>query len=96
MLENAIQACQKQTTGKKFITLKAAVINKTLLAISVCNSFTEPVQTKNGAFLSSKLNFSAEGLGTLSIRNTAERYGGIANFSYAHNVFEASVLLNNK
>lgn len=92
VFENALEACQRQKEGKRFIKAKGAMLSSSLLALTVRNSFDHQIARSGEDFISSKR--SEKGIGTESIRHIAERYDGIAKFTYAENVFETSVLLN--
>ncbi|MGL5207242.1 MAG: ATP-binding protein [Acidaminococcaceae bacterium] len=92
MFENALEACERQTSGQRFIKGKGALIKDNLLAITIKNSFDHEIRKTGDAFISSKRD--AKGIGTESIRIIAERYNGIAKFSNNGGVFETSVLLN--
>lgn len=93
ILENALEACERQAHGEKFIFAKAAIIGNDMLALTVKNSFDHEINQQEGNFISSKR--AAKGIGTSSIQSVAERYDGIVKFSYADGVFETSVLLPN-
>ena len=92
LVENALEACQLQTDGARFIKVTAKITTGTMLAIKVKNSYNGVIRRRDGEFLSSKRR--GEGIGIASVRNLAERYHGVANFTYQDGIFEASVLLN--
>lgn len=92
IFENALEACERQASSERFIQAKGAIIGDNMLAVTVKNSFEHEIRKNGTAFLSSKRE--AEGIGTESIRSIAERYNGVAKFSYGNGVFETSVLLN--
>ena len=92
IFENAMEACERQTSGQRFIKAKGAMVGENMLAITVKNSFNHEIRKNGDAFISSKRD--AEGIGTDSIRTIAERYHGLAKFTYDNEVFETSVLLN--
>ena len=92
MFENALEACERQTDGQRFIRAKGALISGNMLAITIKNSFDHEIHKSGDAFISSKRD--AKGIGTESIRIIAERYNGIAKFNSNAGVFETSVLLS--
>lgn len=92
MFENALEACERQTSGRRFIQAKGAMVSGNMLAITVKNSFDHEIHKVGDAFISSKRD--AKGIGTESIRIIAERYNGLAKFKINDGVFEASVLLS--
>lgn len=92
LLENAIEACQRQTDGYKFIKVCAVIINEKTISLTVDNSTYEKPNHKDNIFLSSKEK--RIGTGTQSIKNIASQYNGIAEFKWDNNIFYASVLLN--
>ena len=82
--------------GRRFIRLKVQTEAGRVL-IRMENSFSGPVCEENERFLSTKPGRNkAEGVGIASIRAVAERYGGIAGFTYTPDAFTASVLLYRK
>lgn len=91
LLENALEACRRQKTGKRFISVNGGATNNKL-ALVVENSFSGKIIESDGEFISSKRD--EKGIGTASVRSIAKKYGGIAKFTYSDNVFNASVLLN--
>ncbi len=92
LLENALEACGSQQSGKKFIRTRAKIIGKKAISLTVDNS-CDRQPTENGeSYLSSKRD--GTGIGLISVRNIAKKYNGVADFSYKDGVFYASVLLN--
>jgi two-component system sensor histidine kinase AgrC len=96
LVENAIDACKEQTSGHRFVNVKANLINDSLIAITVRNSYGGEILRNGEAFLSTKRPSHIEGIGIASIRNIALRYHGVTNFNYDKNVFQASVLLSSE
>ena len=90
LLENAVEACDRMNSGKKFITLNTRV-QYDLLTIAMDNSFNGIVRIEDGRFRSSKRdNF---GIGLSSVRSMAQRAGGDAEFHAEGNVFMSSVFV---
>lgn len=94
LLENAVEACERQKNGEKFIKIKGYWVSEKVLAILLENSFSNEVKEKDGSFLSSKSG--SEGIGISSVKQIAVKYNGVAKFEYDNRkgVFKASVLLN--
>ena len=79
LLENAVEACLRIETGRRFIRL--GIIDMGDLVVRVENSTDENLKQSAGAFLSSK-GRDRQGYGLASIRATAKRYNGAATFSW--------------
>lgn len=92
LLSNAVESCLRQSDGRRFISLKLGIAGRSMVAITVVNSYAGEIREENGVFLSS--HHTGEGIGTMSVRHIADQYHGIARFQYQDGVFEASVLLN--
>ncbi len=92
LLENAIEACQEMTESAPFIRINAAIAGEQAIAITVDNSCRQAPTIEQDQFLSTK--HEGIGVGTLSIRNIAATYDGLADFRYENGVFYASVFLN--
>jgi len=90
LLENALDACRKVTKTAPFIRL-GGYVDGNHVVLTVDNSCENIPAQENGRFLSSK--HSGCGIGIFSVRSTAERTGGTAEFSCKDGVFYASVLL---
>ena len=74
-LENAIEACRKQTIAEsRFININVK-INKEYLVVKIENSFTGLVQQQNEVYLSSK-RVADSGIGLGSIKTLAAKYNG--------------------
>ena len=92
LLENALEACLLMPEGSPFIRIHARVAGEKAISITVDNSSRQAPSTKDGSLLSSK--HGSPGTGTVSIKNIAGQYHGIADFKYEGGVFFASVFLN--
>lgn len=92
LLENAVDSCCIDEEKERFIRVHARIAGESAISITVDNSCSHRFIEKNNQILSSK--HSGSGIGTLSIRNIAEQYKGIADFKYEDGVFYASVFLN--
>lgn len=91
LLENAVEACSRQTEGHRFIRIWFKQ-EKTAIIIAVDNSYGGIIKACNGGFISSKNGYT--GTGVSSIKKIAEKYHGVAKFEYDGGVFSASVMLN--
>ena len=92
LLSNAVEACLRQTEGERFIRMKLGMAGRSMVTLSVVNSYSGDIREENGIFLSS--HHAGEGIGTMSVRHIADQYHGITRFRYEDGVFETSVLLN--
>lgn len=91
--ENAVAAALDAGEGKRFIRLRVQAQEEQVL-IRMENGYGGVVYQEGERFLSSKPGRNkAEGVGIASIRAMAERYGGMADFTYTPDTFTALVLL---
>lgn len=90
LLENALEACNRQTISDKFITVSAALAGEYLI-ITVDNSYEGSIIKKNNGFLSSKRD--GEGIGITSIQAVANKYCGEVKFEFSDQIFHSSVML---
>ena len=90
LVENAVEACSRQTTGKRFIKLTSQV-QYDFLTITMDNSFDGDIQMEQGRFRSSKRDDF--GVGTTSIKSIAQNAHGDADFKHEDNVFFSSVYI---
>jgi hypothetical protein len=93
LLENAIEACQRQTGGHRFITLSVGQ-TASVLSIRVDNSTDGEVCERGGAFISSK-GEGRKGYGLESVKAVARRYSGDVDFTFdkQNKTFRSTVLL---
>lgn len=90
LIENALEACQRQTSSPCFIKVTSQVKGNSLL-ICIQNSFDGVLHKHKNRFISSKRN--ELGIGTYSVTSLVERYGGMISFEAEQNVFCASIIL---
>jgi len=90
LLENAVEACQRQQTGDKTIFI-AGRIQDGQLEFVVDNSFHGELKTRGGKYLSSKRNGFCFGISP--VLETVERYGGVINLYADEKGFHAEVSL---
>lgn len=92
LLSNAVESCQRQTSGVPSIIINIGQAGKSMIALSIQNTYSHAIRLRDGRFLSSKRDDL--GTGTSSVRYLVERYHGILKFNYENGIFEASLLLN--
>lgn len=90
LLENAVEACQRQRVGDKTIFI-AGRTQDGQLEFVIDNSFDGEIKRKGANYLSSKR--SGSGLGIPSVLETVERYGGVINLYDDEKGFHAEVSL---
>lgn len=91
-IENAIEACCRQTNTERFIEVKASLMQTSVLVITVRNSYEGEVhKNQAGVLLSSKR--SEEGIGVSSIQSIVKAYDGVCNINYDKQIFELSCML---
>lgn len=91
LLENAVEACKRDSADAKFIKLRVKQREQSMLLVMVDNSCVSTIAFENGTPLSSKR--SGVGIGVASIREIAARYDGIARFEQRDGIFYSSVRL---
>lgn len=91
LLENAVEACKRDSADTKFIKLRVKQRGQFMLLVMVDNSCVSTVTFENGTPLSSKRE--GAGIGVTSVREIAAQYGGVAMFEQKDGVFYASVRL---
>ncbi|MEG1240824.1 MAG: ATP-binding protein [Oscillospiraceae bacterium] len=92
LMENALEACLRQTEGERFIRVNTDCIGGKMLAIRVENSFAGELVWRGGICESAKRKGS--GLGLASVKSVAEQNGGSCCFTAKDSIFTAEVLLN--
>lgn len=95
LLENALEACRRQTKGDRFFSVKAATNGPQILVLLVENSYEGSIQEKNGVFYSSKEN-GRKGVGLASVKQLVSTYHGVCSISYEGNIFQVNILLGKK
>lgn len=94
MLENAIEACQRQNGEICFIKLRIKKHGSSELLVVMDNTCREPVSFKNEVPVSTKRE--GMGIGTSSMQEIAERYHGSVQFEWKEGMFYTSVLLQHE
>lgn len=90
LLDNALKACQSAGPGAWVRVVIQA--QRQRLIIVVDNTAPTPPREQGEAFLSSR--HEGAGIGTQSVRDIAQRYGGVAKFNWQNGVFYAAVMLD--
>ncbi|MEA4854408.1 MAG: GHKL domain-containing protein [Christensenella sp.] len=90
-LENAIEGCKRQTSGKKWIHIHLNA-DENKMAIAIDNSCGNVQYTKKGDFLSTKTE--RMGIGLSSIHSVAQKYDGSAWFESDGSIFQTSIVLH--
>lgn len=91
-LENAIEACNRQTRGRRFVHFKAETHNAHIVVITIKNSYEGEIRKTGTAFLSSKRK--EEGIGITSMQQIVEKYNGVCKYTYDGNIFTLSIMMN--
>lgn len=91
MLENAIEACQRQGDQTSFIKLRIKRHGSSELLIVMDNTCEEPVLFRDEMPVSTKRE--GMGIGTSSMQGIAERYHGTVQFEWKEGIFYTSVLM---
>ena len=90
ILENAVAASLEIPAEKRSLLLSGLVQNNRLYIVAT-NSFNGLVKERNGKYLSRR--HSGSGIGLKSIRASAEKYHGKAEFSHDGCEFHSDVML---
>ena len=90
ILENAVAACQEVPEDERTLLFKTRAPNNSFIIVAV-NAFGDAVRMKNGTYLSTRRR--GRGLGLSSIRSTAEKYGGSADFHHDGTAFYTDILI---
>ena len=90
LLENALEACDRMTEGRKFLHIESNVHLGTLTVV-MDNSFDGQVRQESGRYCSSKRDDL--GVGLSSIQVVAKAHQGDARFEPDGRVFRSSVYL---
>ena len=89
-LENAVEACCRQTGGSKFIKLNAR-LHGPVFAVKIENSFNGEYKAGNGEILSTKCEW--RGIGLSSVAATVNKYSGSAKYEADNFVFTSNIIL---
>lgn len=90
LLENALEACERQQTGERFIRLHIRwQFQKIYLMLE--NSYNGELDSRHGVFYS--LKHSGKGIGTASVRTMTQRLGGSVTFRAEACSFRVQLIL---
>lgn len=93
LTDNAIEAAslcdEKKTVDIKFFSSEGNFI-----VLDIENTYRIPVKRKDGGFLSTKEDKKAHGIGINSVRETAEKYGGILFLEEKEDIFTSILTLS--
>mgnify|MGYP002509677608 CR=1 FL=1 len=92
LMENALEACRRQTKGERYILARLEKREKQMFFISVQNSYSHTIIEKQKKFISSKRN--EYGIGMLSISHIVKQHEGMMRVQYSEGVFTVNVLMN--
>ena len=92
MIDNAIEACDKQISGERFIEVKIKTFPHQFL-IGVANTVDRNVMDENSELLTTKDDAENHGFGIQSIRAIAKKYDGTVQFSQENGFFHCDVVL---
>ena len=91
LLENAVEACRRDSSRSKWIKLRIKQEGSSALLILIDNTCVLPVTFQDGTPLSSKRE--GPGIGTASVQEIAQRYQGEVQFEQQAGIFRVSVFL---
>lgn len=92
LMENALEACKRQTKGERYICARLKKQEKQMFYISIQNSYSHKIIEKQSKFVSSKRN--EYGIGMLSVSHIVEQHDGVLKVQYSEGVFTVNVLMN--
>lgn len=91
LLDNAIEACEKEKEkDKQFIRVYIDIL-KQQLYIYISNSMTNDIQKSGGRYITTK--DGSHGFGLLRIDRVVKKYGGYLNRQYEEGVFATEIML---
>lgn len=92
LMENALEACRRQTEGERYIRVRLEKKEKQMFRISLQNSYGNTIIKEKGRFVSSKRN--EFGIGLLSVSQIVEQYEGVMKVRYLDGTFTVNVLMD--
>lgn len=91
LLDNAIEACEKEKEkNKQFIRVYIDIL-KQQLYIYISNSMTNDIQKSGGRYITTKNG--SHGFGLLRIDRVVKKYGGYLNRQHEEGVFATEIML---
>ena len=92
LTENALEACSRQTSSDRKISINAAMRGENIMMLTVTNSYEiEPRKNAQGTFLSSKRQ--EDGIGLESVRSIVRRYNGRCSIDAKDKKFTVQIML---
>jgi len=91
ILENALTACMEIPEDDRYIQLTMLTQNENRLYLVATNSHSGRICQRNGKYLST--HWQGQGIGLRSVSETAEKYGGKAEFSHNDREFFSNVMM---
>ena len=92
LLDNAMEACEKQPAeDSRFIRVYIGIL-KSQLYIYVANSMTNDIKKQGKTYLTTKTG--GHGFGLLRVDRVVARYGGYLNRQHETGVFATEIMLN--
>ena len=92
LLENALEACQRQSRGERRLSLTSWATEGTLFLL-VENTYDGWFDRSEGHILSRKAGGVRCGIGLSSVRETVERHGGTMDLYPGEDVFQVGITL---
>lgn len=92
LMENALEACRRQTKGERYIRARLEKREKQMFFISIQNSYSHTIIEKQEKLISSKRN--EYGIGLLSVSHIVQHHEGVLKVQYSDGVFTVNVLVN--
>lgn len=90
LLDNAIVAAEMSEKKELIFNMK---FDRTLLYISVVNSYLGTIVTENKYFRTSKKNKQLHGYGLKNVEKIVNKYNGVLDISYEEDTFTVNVML---
>lgn len=91
LLDNAIEACQKVSTGR-YIKLRISY-EEGCIILNIKNSFDKIINKFDGEYITRKEDKSLHGLEIKSVRNAVEKYNGFLEFTSKGTGFDVDIIL---
>ena len=92
LLENALEACQRQSRGERRLSLTSRATEGTLFLL-VENTYDGRFDRSEGHILSRKEGGVRCGIGLSSVQETVERHGGTMDLYPGEDVFQVGITL---
>lgn len=91
LIDNAIEACAKQT-GQQTITIES-VYQKNLWVLAIKNPIEKEVKIRNNHISTSKSNKKIHGLGIMNVKSVVNKYKGRFSLESTENLFTAKIII---